>query len=68
VARIGGKGGEESFLDPDRTDKLLINERITATRDGELFLFVNDAVLGIPGLYGVFYRNNRGTTKVTVTH
>jgi uncharacterized protein (DUF2235 family) len=68
VARIGGKGGEEIFLDPDVTDEHLINERITATRDGELFLFVNDAVLGIPGLYGTFYRNNRGSTKVTITH
>ncbi|MGA7485956.1 MAG: DUF2235 domain-containing protein [Xanthobacteraceae bacterium] len=68
VARIGGKGGEESFLDPDETDQYLIDVPITATRDGELFLFVNDAVIGIPGLYGVFYRNNQGSTTVTITH
>ena len=71
VARIGGKGGEEIFLDPDLTDKFLIDETITATRDGELFLFVNDAVIGIPGFdsyfHKWFYDNNRGSTKVTIT-
>jgi hypothetical protein len=38
-----------------------------ATRDGELFIFVNDAVLGVPGLEGVFYSNNVGTADVTIT-
>jgi hypothetical protein len=71
VARIGGKGGEESFLDPDLNDKHWIDKRgigaeITAKREGELFLFVNDAVIGIPGLYDHFYKNNRGSTKVTI--
>jgi hypothetical protein len=71
VARIGGKGGEEIFLDPDFTDQFLIDEQITATRDGELFIFVNDAVIGIPGFDGKFYRmfygNNFGSTRVTIT-
>lgn len=66
VARIGGTGGEETFLDPDTSDKFLIDEVITATRDGELFLFVNDAVIGIPRLYRLFYRNNKGSTKVSI--
>jgi uncharacterized protein (DUF2235 family) len=66
VARIGGKGSEESFLDPDFTDKYLINEEIRAPRDGELFLFVNDAAIGIPGLYDLFYGNNEGSTRVTI--
>ncbi len=66
VARIGGVGGEESFLDPDPKDQS-IEEVLRATRDGELFLFVNDAVLGVPGLIDVFYRNNVGTADVTVT-
>jgi hypothetical protein len=66
VARIGGTGGEESFLDPDLTDVHWINERVRATRDGELFLFVNDAVIAIPGRYDLFYRNNEGSTKVTI--
>jgi hypothetical protein len=70
VARIGGKGGEEFFLDPDFTDKFLIDEEITATRDGELFLFVNDAVIGIPGFndyfYKYFYDGNQGTARVWI--
>jgi hypothetical protein len=32
-----------------------------------LFLFVNDAVLAVPGLYGYFYDNNTGTAEVTIT-
>ena len=66
VARFGGKGGEETFLDPDPKDGS-IEEVITATRDGELFLFVNDAVLAVPGLYGYFYDNNTGTAEVMIT-
>jgi hypothetical protein len=66
VAKFGEKGGEETFLDPDPKDGS-IEEVITATRDGELFLFVNDAVLAVPGLYGYFYDNNTGTAEVTIT-
>lgn len=71
VARIGGKGGEERFLDPalnDKhwNDKHRIDAEITAKSAGELFLFVNDAVIGIPRLYDLFYKNNRGSTKVTI--
>jgi hypothetical protein len=67
VARTGGSGGEETFLDPDFSDIHWIDERVRATRDGELFLFVNDAVIGVPGLFGIFYSNNSGTAKVTIT-
>jgi hypothetical protein len=66
VVRIGGIGGEESFLDPDPKDKS-IEEVLKATRDGELFIFVNDAVVGVPGLFDVFYRNNVGIADVSVT-
>jgi uncharacterized protein (DUF2235 family) len=65
VARTGSVGGEESFLDPDPKD-FSIDEVLHATRDGELFLFVNDAVVGVPGLEGVFYHNNVGTADVTI--
>jgi uncharacterized protein (DUF2235 family) len=65
VARTGGVGGEESFLDPDPKDHS-IEEVLRATRDGELFLFVNDAVVGVPGFEGVFYSNNVGTAEVTI--
>ena len=66
VARTGSAGGEESFLDPDPKDHT-IDEVLRATRDGELFLFVNDAVIGMPGLTGAFYANNVGTADVTIT-
>jgi hypothetical protein len=71
VAQTGGKGGEETPLDPEFTDnKVRINKEIKATRDGELFLFVNDAVIGIPGFNGYFYKffydNNQGSARVTI--
>ena len=40
---------------------------ITADANGELFLYVNDAVLTLPGLTDMFYKNNSGKAKVTVT-
>jgi uncharacterized protein (DUF2235 family) len=66
VLRYGRVGGEEVFLDPDPEDSK-IETNIRPTRDGELFIFVNDAVIGIPGLYDFFYRNNSGGGTVTVT-
>jgi hypothetical protein len=66
VLRYGAVGGEEVFLDPDPEDGT-IEATIRPTRNGELFIFVNDAVLGIPGLYDVFYRNNVGAGLLTVT-
>ena len=49
-----------------RPNRMLISD-ITANATGELFLYVNDAVLTLPGLTNVFFRNNSGTAKVTVT-
>ena len=70
VGRVGGVGGEETFLLPDVSDTHLINVPYRATRDGECFLFVNDAVIGIPGFDGYFYKlfygNNVGVTKVKI--
>lgn len=65
VVRYGETGGEEVFLDPDRRDNS-INNRLRPKVDGRLFLFVNDAVLGIPALYGVFYKNNVGFAQITL--
>ena len=44
---------------PNRT---LISD-ITANATGELFLYVNDAVLTLPGLTDVFYKNNSGRAR-----
>ena len=65
VLRYGATGGEEVFLDPD-PENGKVESVIKPTRSGELFIFVNDAVLGIPHWYDVFYRNNRGTGRLTV--
>ena len=75
VAKIGSKGGEENFLDPDPEPAtasgppkpVRYEENIKATRNGQLFLFVNDAVVAVPKLYGIFYGTNQGRAKVTIT-
>jgi len=66
VLRYGRVGGEEAFIEPDPDDPV-IQTPIRATRSGELFIFVNDAVIGIPGLYSLFYRNNGGAADLVVT-
>jgi hypothetical protein len=40
--------------------------RFTADRGGELFLYVNDAVIGLPWVSDAYYKNNKGSAKVTV--
>ena len=65
VLRYGATGGEEVFLDPD-PENGKVETVIRPTRSGELFVFVNDAVLGIPRWYDLFYRNNSGTARLTV--
>lgn len=65
VLRYGRVGGEERFLEPDPDDSTL-EAAIKPTRDGELFVFVNDAVVGVPGLYDLLYRNNQGAAKLVV--
>jgi hypothetical protein len=68
IARIGSVGTEEEFLDPDPgvRDSRRLNGIIRPNRDGELFLYVNDTVLPIPGLSNFFYLNNTGTAQVKV--
>ena len=71
IARIGSEGSDEYPLNPvdggvlNPEAKELVAE-IKARRSGELFLFVNDAVLPIPGWFDYFYRNNRGKAAVTI--
>ncbi len=69
VLRFGHVGGEETFYQPDPYDtKIQFNIAPTIAPDDkeELFIFVNDAVIGVPGLYDRFYRNNRGTARLIV--
>jgi hypothetical protein len=58
IAQLGPYGREYS-LGPNST-------LIEPQRSGELFLYVNDAVWGVPSLWDFFYRNNRGTVKVEI--
>ena len=66
VLRYGSVGGEEDFIEPDPDDYNL-EATIKPKRSGEVFVFVNDAVVGIPGLYDLFYRRNKGTATLTIT-
>jgi len=70
VLRFGNVGGEEDSYEPDPYDDIIeFNITPTIAPDGkeELFVSVNDAVIGIPGLYDWFYRHNRGTAVLSVT-
>jgi hypothetical protein len=72
VVRYGLTGGDETFLVADPTDPASpIDTVITPTSDGELFIYLNDPVIGVPCTsywcpYGAFYRYNTGTTRVLV--
>ena len=49
-----------------KAPRLTYVEYVKPPRDGRLFIFVNDAVLPIPGFYGVFYGHNKGAATITV--
>jgi hypothetical protein len=69
IARIGSHSNDEYVLDPsppfaagETRDHLYT--QIRARRDGELFIYVNDALIFWPGLH--YYANNHGRATVTV--
>ncbi len=68
IARIGARGNDEYPLDAvdPLAPKRLLTAEITARRSGELFLYVNDTVVGPRQLRKSFYGNNIGTATVTV--
>jgi uncharacterized protein (DUF2235 family) len=72
IARIGEEGADEYPLEPDARASVHqprdreITARIRARRSGELFLYVNDAVIGIPGLQARAYDNNQGAATLKV--
>jgi hypothetical protein len=37
-----------------------------AERSGEVFLYVNDAVLPLPWIHDLFYRNTKGAAEVVI--
>ena len=72
IGRIGEVGSDEYFFDPPKpnsrtqpkTDQL--NVVFRPRRNGELFLYVNEAVIALPGLWDIFYRANQGEADVKV--
>jgi uncharacterized protein (DUF2235 family) len=61
VARYGSVGDETDFLEPDPDPRVKkISEYITPKVGGELFLYLNDAVLAAPRSYQRFYQDNQG--------
>jgi hypothetical protein len=71
IARIGSLWRDEYPLErvdyrvlPESDEKLVAE--ITPRASGELFLFVNDAVLPVPESMQLFYQNNGGTADFKV--
>jgi hypothetical protein len=59
IARVGNRGDQEYPLTTGTNE-------ITPTREGELFLYVNEAVVGLPD-FGRYYRDNNGTATIKIT-
>lgn len=68
LARIGANGVDEYFLDAQNGDSNSnpYTRRFKAERSGELFFYVNEAVVPVPGLTDIFFRNHRGEAKLTI--
>jgi hypothetical protein len=65
VLQVGTSGANQLYLDPDKSDPLL-QDMIKPSKEGELFLYVNDVALGIPQMKGYFYGNNSGSAQLTI--
>jgi hypothetical protein len=72
VLRIGGRGADEYPLDPvlplpnEPSARYVLVSDFTARSSGELFLYVNDAVLFWPNFLVPTYANNRARASVAV--
>jgi hypothetical protein len=72
IARIEHTGRDRYRLSPrkaSRTDELVyVSQSFTAHTTGELFLFVNDVVIGLPFVWDRFYTsNNQGRAEITIS-
>jgi hypothetical protein len=69
VARVGATGLNEDFLDPSKSDPSkpgYYGETERIKTDGELFLYVNEAGIALPWIYGLFYNHHHGTARIEV--
>jgi hypothetical protein len=65
ILRVGGPGLEEHLLDLKEEKAGAWTATFEPRSSGEVFLYVNDAVIGLPWIYGLFYWwNNHGTAEV----
>lgn len=67
VLRIGALGNDEraiSDVDPTGGGAGIARRTFTATRDGEVFIYVNDAVDVVPFATDYFYENNDGAASL----
>jgi len=67
VLRIGNRGFGETVLPFERSGSPAATSytaTFRARKSGELFVYVNDSVIGIPGYVDTFYKNNKGTADV----
>jgi len=51
---------------PQPVSRRVLSSEITARTSGELFVYVNDAILALPGVSDLFYANNSGRATVRV--
>jgi hypothetical protein len=66
IARIGPQGTYEDFLDPTKDGNAYSGVTNRLKADGELFLYVNDAVVTLPWIYGAFYGDHQGKAHIKV--
>lgn len=71
IARIGETGSDIYPLipqgrEPPGQPAIQLIYEFTARRTGELFLYVNDAVLMAPKNWQIFYSNNHGTADIEI--
>ncbi|MBN9217623.1 MAG: DUF2235 domain-containing protein [Mesorhizobium sp.] len=74
IARVGRFGNDEYVLNavepviPGQCANMKLAAEIKPKTSGELYVYVNDAVVGLPGIYDFFYRhNNQGSAQVSVS-
>jgi uncharacterized protein (DUF2235 family) len=74
IIRIGNTGFGEIVLPFERKESppcqcpatTSYTAKFKARKSGELFVYVNDAIIGIPGYFGRYYENNRGKADLSL--
>ena len=66
IVRVGRLGDDEHLMTAVGPDNSIAKVRLTAERDAELFLYVNDAILLLPGKTAFFYINNHGKGNLSI--